>query len=179
VSKNYFDFLEGNQGALQGEDTSSKTIVTEYLPDLVTDENNSLAAFNAIQTLEKEKLKYIAENSTRKAFKYKSSYQISKAEVGRRIGAKPQPLFHSLTTSYSEFLLKQFEEANKRLLKRKDDKLLAQRNGLRSRTKEALVVDFREQEKQLQSQVEINIDSQYTRLKAELPYDVKAKLKIN
>jgi hypothetical protein len=176
----YFDFLEDSQDILTtGEDTSSKAITAEDLPDWVSEDNNSLAAFKAIQKLEKEKLKYIAENSTKKSFEKKSNFQIGKAEVARIVGGKPSPLFYSLTTTFSEHLLEQFDDTNKNLLKKKNNKLSVQNNGLRSRTKDTLIGDFRDQEEQLKTQVEINVDNLYTRLKAELSYDIKAKLKIN
>lgn len=176
--KDYFDFLEDSQDILIIEEGISSKATTEDLPDWVSEDNNSLAAFKAIQKLEKEKLKYIAENSTKKAFEKISNFQIGKAEVARRVGAKPQPLFHSLTTTFSEHLLDHFDDTNENLLKKKNNKLSVQNNGLRSRTKDTLIVDFRDQEVQLKNQVEINVDNLYTRLKAEISYDVKAKLKI-
>lgn len=176
----YFDFLVDDSSEIE-EGKATELLMgemTEEFPEWATNDNYSLAAYKTIKSLEKEKLKYIAENSTKKDFKKKFSFQISQAEVAREICAKPQPLFYSETTTYSEFLLIEFNETNNRLAKKKDNKLSSQKNGLRSRTKETLITEFRNQEKKLENNLHNNIDALYVRLKTELPYDVKAKLKI-
>jgi hypothetical protein len=174
----YIDiFLDESSIKEDGAICSSKGTVIFY-PNWVSENNLSLKAYNEIENLKKIRMRYIAMSKSKSDLNKKSSYQISKVEVARALGVKPQPLFHSDTTTYSEKLLIFINDVNLDLLEKKEFKLNRSKNGINSRTKEDLVSGFKEQKKTLREQKESMIDELYRKFKAELSFDVKAKLKI-
>jgi hypothetical protein len=170
-------FLDGSTIEEDGADNSSTVSVADY-PEWISDGNLSLKAYNEIENFKKIKMRFIATSKSKADLNKKSNYHISKAEVARAIGVKPQPLFHSDTTTYSEKLLIFINDVNLELLDKREFKLNRSKNGISSRTKEYLVSGFKEQKKTLIEQKESMIDELYKKFKAELPLDVKAKLKI-
>jgi hypothetical protein len=171
----YYSFLDEN--SISTNHLIEENIVNR-VPDWATSKNVSLDAYNVIEKLKKEKLSNIAYGEDKSDFKNKSSYHIAKAEVAREVDVNPQPLFHSLTTTYSKPLLTYFNAVNKDLLKKKTAKLTRAKNGLRNLTKDELVVGFREQKRQLTVRDEIIVDELYERFKSQLSLDIKAKLRI-
>lgn len=170
-------FLDDSAIEEDGAGNSSTDTVASY-PKWVSDDNLSLRAYNEIEKFKKIKMRFIATSKSKADLNKKSNYHISKAEVARAIGVKPQPLFHSDTTTYSEKLLGFINDVNIELLEKREFKLSRRKNGINSLSKDELASGFREQKKELIEKKENTIDELYKRFKAELPLDVKAKLKI-
>ncbi|MDO6486260.1 hypothetical protein Q4503_01020 [Colwellia sp. 6_MG-2023] len=174
----YIDiFLDESSIKEDGAICSTKDAVAFY-PDWVSAGNVSVHAYNEIENLKKVRMRSIAISKSKSDLNKKSNYQISKAEVARAIGVKPQPLFHSDTTTYSEKLLIFINDVNLELVEKRELKLNRSKNGISSRTKEDIVSGFKKQNKTLIEQKESMIDELYKKFKAELSFDVKAKLKI-
>lgn len=170
-------FLNGSTIEEDGAENSSTVSVADY-PEWISDGNLSLKAYNEIENLKKIKMRFIAASKSKADLNKKSNYHISKAEVARAIGVTPQPLFHSDTTTYSDKLLGHFNDVNSDLLEKREFKLSRRKNGINSRSKDELASEFRDQKKELIEKKEKIIDELYKKFKAELSFDIKAKLKI-
>lgn len=176
-NNDYFDFLDEDSADAEG-------IKIEILesdvktPEWVSKGNISLEAFEAIKALKKEKLLSISQANGKKDLTKKSSYHISKTDVAKLVGAKPQPLFHSATTIYSGGLLDYYNSVNDELLIKKEVKLRRSKNGIGNQTKEELVIGFKKQKIKLLKIEESISDELYAKFKSQLPLDIKSKLKI-
>lgn len=145
-------------------------------PAWVTNKNSSEAAYEAIQSLYNEKLRYIRNHSKKVNFIKKGNYEISKSEVAKVVGVKMQAIFHSV--NYAEFLKKELDEANEKLHKAKDAKLAKQYSGNKAKTKDELIKSVREL-KARDEQISATTTDEVLKLTLErLPLDVKRKLKL-
>lgn len=106
-------------------------------PNWISDSNSSGAAYEAIQSLYQQKLRYIRQHSKKTDFLKKSTYEISKSEVARVVGVKMQAIFHSV--NYSGALQKELAEKNDKLLKSKESKLASRYTGEKGKTKDELI----------------------------------------
>lgn len=174
----YMDFLDQSELESDGIKLTESDKGNEPLPDWISEGNVSLAAYHAIETLKKERLLYIAKTNDKKKFTKKSNWTISKSEVARKLGVASQPLFYSATTTYSDGLLKYFDDTNDILIERKDAKTKSTKRGLGSRSKNDLISEFRKQKEKLSHSTESNADELYRRFKSELPLDIKSKLQV-
>lgn len=159
-----------DQDDLQEDDTNA-------LPPWVSDKNKSLKAYEAIDTLRKQKKRFIRSHSLKSQYKKKSDYQISKAEVAALAGIKPQPLFGS--ASYSNALKVYLSEVNQQLEDSKNNRLSKAHNGLNTRHKSELVKELQDKTKEVEGLSQVNIDEIVTKSIAQLPLDVKRKLKLD
>lgn len=108
----------------------------DKLPDWVSADNASLAAYEAINNIKKEKFSYISKHKIATAFRTAKFFQVQKKEVADAIGATPQAIFYA--SSYSEKLLDYLEGkegVNNELMKRKDERIAKPRTGLKSKSK--------------------------------------------
>lgn len=147
------------------------------LPGWVTHENNSIKAYQAIETLRKEKKRFIRGHSLKSNYRKKSDYQIMKAEVARIAGTHAQPLFGSV--SYSEKLTAHFEEVNQKLEEAKNNRLSKARNGFNTRLKSELVKELRVKTEEVDKFAQKYVDEIVKRSIDQLPLDVKRKLKLD
>jgi hypothetical protein len=116
------------------------------LPNWATPNNSSLAAYNAIQSIYKERLEYIRTHKKKAHFSKKYTYQINKSEVARAIGKnKPNAIFH--TVEYAESLTKEFIDKNEALLLAKNKSTASGNSGLNQKTKSDLVADLKKRDR--------------------------------
>ena len=158
------------------QDDLPETNATE-LPAWVSNKNNSLKAYEAIDLLRKQKKRFIRGHSLKSQYKKKTDYQITKAEVARMVGTNPQPLFGS--ASYSNALTVHLKEANQKLDDAKNNRLSKVRSGLNARRKGELVKELQNKTKEVEKCAQMNVDKIVKRSIAHLPLDVKRKLKLD
>lgn len=144
------------------------------LPAWVSATNNSLKAYEAINSLVLEKRRFIRGHQNRSHFKKKGSYLISKAEVAALVGSRPQPLFHS--ADYSSSLTKYFDDENGKLEDAKEKRLSKSKGGLRAKQKDELVKDLQEAKTQNQGILAQTVDQVFEKTLNKMPLDVKRKL---
>ncbi len=99
------------------EDAPKASTAQPARPNWVSDSNSSSAAYEAIQSLYQQKLRYIRQHSKKTDFIKKSTCEISKSEVARVAGVNMQAIFHSV--NYAGALQKELTEKNDMLLKSK------------------------------------------------------------
>jgi len=145
-------------------------------PAWVTNKNSSAAAYEAIQSLYNEKLRYIRNHSKKVDFNKKGNFEISKSEVAKVVGVKMQAIFHSV--NYAEFLKKELNEANEKLHKAKDAKLAKRYSGNNAKTKDELIKSVRELKARDEQISSTTTDQVLERTLDRLPLDVKRKLKL-
>lgn len=128
----------------QFEDDNAESVPSAQnrLPDWVSDSNSSLAAYKAIQSLYKEKMRYIRSHSKKLHFTKKGSYHISKSNVARAAGlAKPNAIFHSV--DYASELTKELNDKNALLAALKEKALLARSSSIKNLSKKELQSELR------------------------------------
>jgi len=166
---NYLEQFIG-QNDLQADDA-------KVFPAWASNKNNSLKAFEAIDSFHKQKKRFIRSHSLKSQYKKKSDYQITKAEVARMVGINPQPLFGS--AGYSDALTVHLNEVNQKLEDAKNNRLSKVRNGLNTRRKGELVKELQDKTKEVERCAQMNVDEVVKRSIANLPLDVKRKLKLD
>ncbi len=165
----YFDeFLD--------EDALEAPTEQPVLPNWVSDANSSGAAYEAIQNLYQQKLRYIRQHSKKTDFIKKSTYEISKSEVARIAGVKMQAIFHSV--NYASALQKELAEKNDMLLKSKESKLASRYSGEKGKTKDELIRKVRELKVRDKLISKTTTDEVLELTLQRLPLDVKHKLKL-
>ena len=167
MSDSYYDeFL--------GEDEFDDN-VSQKLPNWVSSKNSSQNAFEAIEALKKVKGQFIRKHGLKSQYKTKSTYQISKTEVAKKVGAKPQPLFNSC--SYSELLTKYFNDVNEELDAYRERRI-KNKGGLRQKKKDELVKELQQTKVSNDQLLVETVDAVYERTINNLPLDVRRKLGI-
>lgn len=167
---NYLDdFLDDNDLLL---DKSKK----KELPDWISKDNSSYAAYKAILSLEQEKKLFIKKHKLKSQYRAIYNYQISKSDVGRIVGKKPQPLFNS--NSYSEKLSTFFDTTNESLEKLKVARINSSQSGIGNMRKDDLVVEHKSLIKTHENCSSKLVDDVYQKLIDNMPLDVKRKLRI-
>lgn len=129
-------------------DESADTNASEQslLPDWVSNSNSSLAAYLAIQSLYKEKMRYIRQHSKKSHYTKKSNYQISKSKIARVAGlAKPNAIFHSV--GYASNLTKEFNDKNALLAASKEKALHTRSSSIKDLSKKELMSELRGRER--------------------------------
>lgn len=165
----YFDeFLD--------EDALEASTEQQVRPNWVSDANSSGAAYEAIQSLYQQKLRYIRQHSKKTDFIKKSTYEISKSEVARTVGVKMQAIFHSV--NYASALQKELAEKNEKLLKSKESKLASRYSGEKGKTKDELIRKVKELKARDKMLSKTTTDEVLERTLQRLPFDVKHKLKL-
>tara|TARA_R110001583_G_C5655551_1_gene409189 strand:+ start:565 stop:1101 length:537 start_codon:yes stop_codon:yes gene_type:complete len=156
-------------------------------PDWVSEDNASLAAYDAINSIKKEKFAYISKHKAATAFRTAKYFQVQKKEVADAIGATTQAIFYA--SSYSEKLLeylqgKEDQEGNRKggingdLMKRKDERIAKSRSGLASKYKSEVYSTAQEAMKRIKELEAQNAEAQLALAIAKLPLNVKDKLKL-
>lgn len=165
MSDDYYDeFLDSDD---------LETDVPEKLPAWVSAKNSSQKAYEAIEELKKVKRQFIRKHGLKSQYKTKSTYQVSKTDVARLVGPKPQPLFNSC--SYSESLTKYFNDVNKELDAYRERRI-RNKGGLRQKKKDDLVKELQETKVNNERLLVDTVDAVYERTINNLPLDVKRKL---
>lgn len=145
-------------------------------PNWVSDSNSSGAAYEAIQNLYQQKLRYIRQHSKKTDFIKKSNYEISKSEVARVVGVKMQAIFHSV--NYAGALQKELTEKNDKLLKSKESKLASRYSGEKGKTKDELIQKVRDLKARDKLISKTTTDEVLELTLQRLPLDVKRNLKL-
>lgn len=145
-------------------------------PAWVTNKNSSAAAYDAIQSLYKEKLRYIRNHSKKVDFIKKGNFEISKSEVAKVVGVKMQAIFHSV--NYAECLKKELDETNEKLHVAKDAKLAKRYSGHKGKTKDELITVVRELKARDNQISATTTEKVLERTLERLPLDVKRQLKL-
>lgn len=145
-------------------------------PNWVSDSNSSGAAYEAIQNLYQQKLRYIRQHSKKTDFIKKSNYEISKSEVARVVGVKMQAIFHSV--NYAGALQKELTEKNDKLLMSKESKLTSRYAGEKGKTKDELIQKVRELKARDKLISKTTTDEVFELTLQRLPLDVKRNLKL-
>ena len=166
------DYLDEFLDADALEESAAKPI----RPNWVSDTNSSGAAYEAIQSLYQQKLRYIRQHSKKTDFKNKSTYEISKSEVARVVGVNMQPMFNSV--NYADSLQKELAEKNDKLLKSKESKLASRYSGEKGKTKDELIQKVRELKARDKLNSKTTTDEVLELTMKRLPLDVKRNLKL-
>lgn len=173
---------------MEFKDLLAKSIVEEKtepedkLPEWVSANNASLAAYEAINTLEKEKFAYISKHKTATAFRIAKNFQVQKKEVADAIGATTQAIFYA--SSYSEKLIEYLQGNNSKggingnLMKRKDERIAKPRTGLASKSKSEVYSTAQDAIKRIKELEAQNAAAQLELAIAKLPLNVRDKLKL-
>lgn len=146
------------------------------LPNWVNSKNSSQRAYEAIEALKKVKQQFIRKHGLKSQYKTKSTYQISKTEVAKKVGSKPQPLFNSC--SYSESLTSYFNDVNDELDAYRERRI-KNKGGLRQKKKDDLVKELQETKSNNDQLLVETVDAVFERTINNLPLDVRRKLGIN
>jgi predicted transcriptional regulator len=152
------------------------------LPEWVSPDNASLAAYQAINSFKKDKLTYISKHKTATAFRIAKTFQVQKKEVADKIGATTQAIFYA--SSYSEKLLEYLEGkkgkggVNNELMKRKDERIAKPRTGLASKPKSEVYSTAQDAKKRIEELEAKNASEQLALAIAKLPLNVRDKLKL-
>lgn len=160
----------------QFDDESEDSSISEpaVLPDWVSDANSSLAAYQAIQSLYKEKMRYIRQHSKKSHYTEKGSYQISKSEVARAAGLhKPNAIFHSV--NYADSLTSELNDKNTLLLSSKEVSLSRKSNSIKDLPKNELLSKLRGRDR-FKEIAECKADEIVTLTLERLPLTVKKQL---
>lgn len=158
------------------ENVLEASIAQPARPNWVSDSNSSGAAYEAIQSLYQQKLRYIRQHSKKTDFIKKSNYEISKSEVARVVGVKMQAIFHSV--NYAGALQKELAEKNDKLLKTKESKLANLYAGEKGKTKDELIQKVRELKARDKLLSKTTSDEVLELTLQRLPLDVKRNLKL-
>jgi hypothetical protein len=162
----------------QFDDGSEDCSVSEpdLLPDWVSDKNSSLAAYQAIQSLYKEKMRYIRQHSKKSHYTKKGTYHISKSEVARAAGLeKPNAIFHSV--DYADSLTSELNHKNTLLLSSKEVALSRKSNSIKDLSKNELLSKLRGRDR-FKEIAESKADEIVTLTLERLPLTVKKQLHI-
>lgn len=151
---------------------------TLQLPDWVSSKNKSLAAYEYIGELKKERLEYIASHNLLTHYKKKGLYQITASEVAREIEVAVPTL--TKTSAYSDGLKKYLDDVNLQLEDAKNKKIETHKNslagGLRQRKKDELRVELQEAKKELEELKQQNAIEQARYVLEKLPLPIRQKL---
>lgn len=158
------------------EDALEESTAKPIRPNWISDSNSSGAAYEAIQCLYQQKMRYIRQHSKKTDFVKKSNYEISKSEVARVIGVKMQAIFHSV--NYASALENELVEKNDKLLKTKDAKLASRYSGEKGKTKDELIQKVRELKARDKLISKTTTDEVLELTMQRLPLDVKRNLKL-
>jgi len=154
----------------------------DKLPDWVSADNASLAAYEAINSFKKEKCAYISKHKTATKFRISKYFQVQKKEVADKIGATTQAIFYA--SSYSEKLLEHLQGedgkggVNGELMKRKEERIAKARTGLASKSKSEVYSTAQGAIKRIKALEAQNAEAQLALAVAKLPLNVRVKLKL-
>lgn len=159
---------------LDEEPLTDEIIPSNELPDWVSAKNSSLIAYQAINTLKKNKARYINGHNKKREFKKKLLYQISKVEVADKINKTPQSIFRM--ASYSEELVNYFDNANNVLNDKVKGKIERKKHGIQHQSKDELKSRTRNLSEELNNLKKENCEELYRRLLSNMPLDLKKNL---
>lgn len=164
---NYFDQFDD-------ESENSTVIEPDLLPDWVSDTNSSLAAYQAIQSLYKQKMRYIRLHSKESHYKNKGAYHIFKSDVARAAGLrKPNAIFHSV--DYAGSLTIELDNKNILLASAKEVALSRKSNSIKDLSKNELLSKLRGRNR-FKEIAESKADEIVTLTLERLPLTVKKQL---
>lgn len=151
------------------------------LPTWVSGRNLSLRAYECINKLNLERLKYISTHNKLSDYKKKNVYQISASEVARTIKAATPTLIS--TSAYSSALSDYLRSINKELEKEKELKLSKHRktlsSGMKQRKKDEITNELQIVRSELERLKKQNTEDQIKRVLETLSLPVKRKLGID
>tara|TARA_R110001583_G_scaffold66537_3_gene191139 strand:- start:218 stop:760 length:543 start_codon:yes stop_codon:yes gene_type:complete len=164
-----------------------KSELENELPEWVSADNASLAAYEAINSIKKEKFAYISKNKTATKFRVAKTFQVQKSEVADKIGATTQALFYA--SSYSEGLLtflegkvdaagKRTDGINGELMKRKNERIAKPRTGIASLSRPEVNATAQSAKKRIQELEAQNAADQLALAIEKLPLNVLRELKL-
>jgi hypothetical protein len=154
----------------------------DKLPIWVSTDNASFKAYDAINSIKKEKFSYISNHKNATAFRIAKNFQVQKKEVADKIGATTQAIFYA--SSYSEKLLEYLQGkdgkggVNNELMKRKNERIKKIRTGLASKPKSEIYSTAQAAKKRIKELEAQNAAGQLALAIAKLPLNVRVKLKL-
>lgn len=161
-------------GQFEDDNSDSNSNELKNLPDWVSDENSSLAAYEAIQSLYKEKMRYIRSHNKKSHYNEKGSYLINKSEVARAVGLKkPNAIFHSV--NYATQLTIEFNNKNTLLAASKEKALRSRSNSIKDLSKKELQSELRGRDRYKEIS-ELKADEVLDLTLQRLPMSVKKQL---
>lgn len=164
------DYFEQFDDEREGSSISEPAM----LPDWVSVTNSSLAAYQAIQSLYKEKMRYIRQHSKESHYKNKGTYHIFKSDVARAAGLrKPNAIFHSV--DYSGSLTIELDNKNILLASAKAVALSRKSNSIKDLSKNELLSKLRGRDR-FKEIAESKADEIVTLTLDRLPLTVKKQL---
>ncbi len=160
------------------ESRVKKAQESDVLPDWVSAKNVSLAAYEYIRELKKERLNYIKRHNQLKDYKKKGHYQISGSEIARYIGVATTTLIS--TSSYSAAFKKYLGGINEELTQAKDSKLDTHKRtrmaGTQQRKKDEIKQELKSTRADLEKFMKNNAKEQVEQILGMLPLPIKRKL---
>jgi len=163
------------------QDNANKVEEINVVPNWVSKQNKSFAAWQCVEHLKLRRIEYIEAHNKETQFLKKSSYQIAPAEVSRVIEVHRSTLMHS--SSYSEAFGHYLSGINAELNKLKVAKLEASKKspsrGPIQSSKDELLKLNSKLRKQLAEAEKINIEELVKSTFDQLPLQVKQKLGIS
>ena len=166
---------------------AEKAETENELHDWISEDNPSLAAYNAINNIKKEKYAYISKHKTATKFRVAKTFQVQKSEVALIVDITTQSLFYCL--SFSEELLEYLEGkkdqkgvrqggVNGELMKRKNERIAKPRTGLASKSKKEVYVTAQTANSRIKELEAQNAEGQLKLAIKKLPLTVRDKLKL-
>jgi len=148
------------------------------LPNWVSSKNISLIAYESINKLRDERLKYIAVHNQAKDYKKKTFYHISASEVARSINVATTTLIS--TSKYSVDLKGYLEEINQLLENAKEKKLETHCKtlsaGTKQHKKDEILQELQSTRAELEELKKRNATEQAKNILAVLSLPIKRKL---
>ena len=148
------------------------------LPDWASSKNKSLAAYQAVECLYEEKLKFIRENSRKSDFRRKSDWQINGAELARAVDAKLPTIMHNKV--YSHHLKTHLISKNEALEKQMVAKIKSARErrsrGPVMRNKDELVDEIQALKSRVKELEALNAEAQVSTVVSKLTLPILKKL---
>lgn len=153
----------------------------QQLPEWVSKQNASYDAYICINALKEERISFINNHQRKNSYKSKKVYQISGAEVARKINVANTTLL--CTSAYSSAISQYLDQVNKELQQKKERRLQKTQQlksrGPVARNKDELVAEVTTLKKKVKEIEERNVEEQVTEIFNQLNLNVKVRLHIN
>ena len=153
----------------------------QQLPEWVSKQNASYDAYICIDALKEERMSFINNHQRKSNYKSKKVYQISGAEVARKINLANATLL--CTSAYSSAVSQYLEQVNKDLQQKKEHRLQKthqhKSRGPVARNKDELVAEVVALKKKVKEIEEQDVKEQVTEIFNQLNINVRVRLHIN
>lgn len=147
-------FLRDN---LQKKAAEAMKAAEDILPPWAKKHEKAKTALTIIKKLRKDKLAYIDKHANKSAYTINKNFQIIPAEVGRLVGGDAKNTLYK--APYSVDLIKHIEEVNEGILKRKEERLKADNQGIRDKKKVEVFGEYQKEKNRadnLESQLKLS-----------------------